>query len=197
MSFFKVQQVLKKAKKVIVYDDADGMQWVGDYNAMYSLYDITGRVKPYDILEMMGVNVDQKERYVQEERFLPLKPERGEPVEQFGIPFLYDDLLYHVWSSANHTICLLDVYIKPFRNTGRSKECFIREDVNGNTWVEIWCGSMPLALISGETLMQNEGFVSRMRRQVKRIEEAFLKHPSETDLPVLNFDEETGEVLDE
>lgn len=195
MSFYKVQNVLKKERKVIVYESYTGMQWVGGYCSMYSLYDMTGRVKPKDILELMDVPPGKQEQYITAERYLPYDPERGEEVEDYGIPFLIDDLLYHVWSSENRSVCVLDEYIKPFRKFGREKEHYIHVDKDGNAWVEIWCGSMPLAMIREEPVMIDEAFIRRMKEQAARMEREFYRAPK--GVPALDFDEETGEIRHE
>lgn len=102
MSFYHVQPLLKKTKKVILSQSRDMVQWVGDGYAHYRLYDMPSLVNFDNLFDLMSVDEMVRERYFTMEKILPdVDLERsGEPVS-WGIPFLYgDDFLkrreYHI-----------------------------------------------------------------------------------------------------
>lgn len=188
MSFIHVQPVLKKAKKVVLYWDEHGKQWVGDSSSAYRLYDIPAIVGHENIFDMMGLDDKKRSKYLTFDKALPqvYLGDYGEAVD-WMVPFMFYGDLYQVIRSGDQTICVLEHYLKPLRCFD-NKEYRI-EEVAGLKCLVVNVGAMPVAVILGEPV--GEEMVNRLQYTVDCLETIAV--PSEKKL----FDPDTLEVDDE
>lgn len=185
MSFFNLMPVVKKPKKIVIYEDDRGKQWLGDSCSAYRLYDIPFRVDGDNILDMMGISDAQRKKFETFEKRLPgvWLGDYGEPVE-WMVPFIYYNDLYQVIRSGDSVICVLEHYLRPLKSFDK-KEYRI-EECDGLKYLVVNVGAMPLAVIAGEPV--GEEMLQRLNMTVKCLERIAV--PGEPKL----FDEETGEV---
>ncbi|MBQ4092761.1 MAG: hypothetical protein IJC82_05570 [Firmicutes bacterium] len=150
MSFIHVQPVLKKAKKVVLYWDEHGKQWVGDSSSAYRLYNIPAIVGHENIFDMMGLDDKKRSKYLTFDKNLPqvFLGDYGEAVD-WMVPFMYYGDLYQVIRSGEQTICVLDHYLKPLK-CFNGKEDYRIEEVGGLKYLVVNVGAMPVAVILGE-----------------------------------------------
>lgn len=151
MSFYHVQPLLKKTKKVILSQSRDMVQWVGDGYAHYRLYDMPSLVNFDNLFDLMSVDEMVRERYFTMEKILPdVDLERsGEPVS-WGIPFLYGDDLYQVIYTEDDAICVLEEYLKPLRFLKR-REYHI-EHVGHIPYLVVNVGRTAYAILGGDPI---------------------------------------------
>lgn len=170
MSFYHVQPLLRKTKKVILYGDELNRQWVGTWDAMYHLYDMPGVVRCNDLLEMMNVDSEKRYKFTQEERPLPYTPtpRASAAVEGWGLPVLFDGLIYQFLYTDVGAYSVLEEHLKPVTNSWRNKEYYIHQSLAGE-FLEIYYGSVPLALIRTEPLLEDSALVVRLWNQAERV----------------------------
>lgn len=195
MGFYHVQPVLKKGKKVIIYMDDLHRQWVGTNDAMYLLYDLKGTVNTDDLLEMMNVDPEDRYKYFTAVVPLPYTPVAmgSEPVEGSGIPMFWGDEYQFFFTRNSGIICVLDAYLKPLRKLWRNNAFYVREHEEG-TFLEVYYGTLPLAVIRGENLAESATFMDVLEKQTERLKAAHILFPREDEQPKL-FEE--GEDPDE
>lgn len=180
MSFYHVQPLLKKTKKVILSQGPDMHQWVGDGYAYYRLYDMPSLVNFDNLFDLMSVDETVRERYFTMEKILPdVDLERsGEPVS-WGIPFLYGDDLYQVIYTEDDAICILEEYLKPLRFLKR-REYHI-EYVGFMPYLVVHVGRTVFAILGGDPISAD--VVERLQKTVDILRQ--IAKPSEPTL----FDE--------
>lgn len=186
MSFIHVQPIIKKSKKIVIYEDAKRRQWIGDSCAAYRLYDIPFTVDHNNILDIMGVSDSKRKQFVPFYKVLPdvYLGDYGEAVD-WMMPFMYDGDLYQVIRSGTTTICVLEHYLKPLK-CFENKEYRI-EEVDGLRYLVVNVGAMAVAVITGEPVGRD--LIRRLQFTVDCLDE--IAAPEEPRL----FDRETGEVL--
>lgn len=196
MGFYHVQPVLKKGKKVIIYMDDLHRQWVGTNDAMYLLYDLKGTVNTDDLLEMMNVDPDDRYKYFTAVLPLPYVPvaRSSEPVEGSGIPMYWGEEYNFYFTRSGGIVCIADAYLKPLRKLWRNNTYYVREHEEG-TFLEVYYGSLPLAIIRAENLAASAIFMAVLEKQTERLRAAQKQFPREEDEQPKLFGE--GEDPDE
>lgn len=177
MSFYHVQPLLKKTKKVILSQSRDMVQWVGDGYAYYRLYDMPSLVNFNNLFDLMSVDDAVRERYYTMEKALPDVDLglSGDHVS-WGIPFLYGDDLYQVIYTEDDAICILEEYLKPLRILKR-REYHI-EHVGHIPYLVVTVGRTAFAILGGDPISTD--VVDRLQETVEVLRE--IAEPSEPTL---------------
>ena len=72
MKIARIASILKKEKQVFLYNTADDVQWIGDGNALYPLFDFRALCLDEDSLfAILGIPENQRDKFHYDSLFMP------------------------------------------------------------------------------------------------------------------------------
>ncbi|MCL1924546.1 MAG: hypothetical protein FWF50_03060 [Defluviitaleaceae bacterium] len=157
MKLSKVASIFKKNKKLIIFTDKNGTQWISNNFAMYSMRDMP-QLTPEMILRFFDVSKEKIEEWEYKTEEMPpmfeaeLFSEHKEQIKfmQIFINWYGDDYTFFI--DNNEVYSIKSEYLKPLLGKENEYLEFYKSELNGNAFLTVKENSELTAIICTSNL---------------------------------------------
>lgn len=178
MKITKIAALLKRGKRIIIYDAPDDTQWIGDGGAAFPLFNIP-RLDEESAFAIFDISEKQQEKFYFHHTQLPegINFTDTDPcenqLENKDITINTDGFALRPLETQKGLVCIDTKYLAPFSDVLDMVELYERTAPNGDIYIAVKAGLMLVGVIMPTKHAIKKDFVEQLERFAHHCRHAF------------------------